>query len=388
MKEGWEYKKLGEVAEIIGGSTPKTDIPEYWEGDNYWVTPAELDGSKYIEKTQRAITQKAIEKTNLSLLPIGTVLLSSRAPIGKLSITKSPMYCNQGFKNIVCGESLYNEFVYYYLKNNVDYLQSLGTGATFKEISKKVVEKIEIPVPSITEQKQIVSELDLLSEVIEKQKAQLAELDKLAQSIFYDMFGNPVTNEKGWNISPLENIVADNCTISYGIVQPGEEVEDGIPVVRPVDMVNSIVYKKGLKVIDKSISDSYKRTLLEGGELLFCVRGTTGIMSFAADELKGCNVTRGITPLSFNNNTNKYYVYYFLSTSFMKAIIAERTRGITLKQINMKDVRLLPIYCPPLSLQQEFAAKVEAIEAMKAKVRLSLKETETLFNSRMDYYFN
>lgn len=198
MKQGWEYKKLGEVAEIIGGSTPKTDIPEYWEGDNYWVTPAELDGSKYIEKTQRAITQKAIEKTNLSLLPIGTVLLSSRAPIGKLSITKSPMYCNQGFKNIVCGESLYNEFVYYYLKNNVDYIQSLGTGATFKEISKKVVEKIEIPVPSITEQKQIVSELDLLSEVIEKQKAQLEELDKLAQSIFYDMFGDPVKNEKGW----------------------------------------------------------------------------------------------------------------------------------------------------------------------------------------------
>ena len=156
MREGWTYKKLGEVALIIGGSTPKTNVKEYWDGENLWVTPAELDGSKYICNTQRCITNLAVEKTNLTLLPIGTVLLSSRAPIGKVCITQKPMYCNQGFKNIVCKDNLFNEFVYYYLKNNIDYLQSLGTGATFKEISKKVVEKIEIPVPPLSEQQRIV----------------------------------------------------------------------------------------------------------------------------------------------------------------------------------------------------------------------------------------
>ena len=155
MREGWTYKKLGEVALIIGGSTPKTNVKEFWDGENLWVTPAELDGSKFICNTQRCITNLAVEKTNLTLLPIGTVLLSSRAPIGKVCITQKPMYCNQGFKNIVCKDNLFNEFVYYYLKNNIDYLQSLGTGATFKEISKKVVEKIEIPVPPLSEQQRI-----------------------------------------------------------------------------------------------------------------------------------------------------------------------------------------------------------------------------------------
>ena len=147
MREGWTYKKLGEVATIIGGSTPKSNIEEYWGGTHYWVTPADLDGNKYQGATPRTITDLAVQKTNLQLLPIGTVLLSSRAPIGKVAITTAPMYCNQGFKNIVCSNLLINEFVYWFLFGKVDYLNSLGRGATFKEISKRATEQIPIPVP-------------------------------------------------------------------------------------------------------------------------------------------------------------------------------------------------------------------------------------------------
>jgi len=114
-RNGWTYKKLGEVAEIISGSTPKTNIKEYWGGEHYWVTPAEIGSTIYIERTERTITEEAIHNSNLTLLPEGTVLLSSRAPIGKLAITKVPMYCNQGFKNIVCSEALNNKYVYYYI---------------------------------------------------------------------------------------------------------------------------------------------------------------------------------------------------------------------------------------------------------------------------------
>lgn len=163
---GWEVKKLGEVAEIVGGSTPKTNIDEYWNGDNYWVTPAELDGSRYIELTERCITELAIAKTNLTLLPIGTVLLSSRAPIGKVSITRVPMYCNQGFKNVVCSDLLHNEYVYQFLYEIKDYLNSLGTGATFKEISKSTTEKVAIPIPPFSLQQQFAEKIEL----IEKQK--------------------------------------------------------------------------------------------------------------------------------------------------------------------------------------------------------------------------
>lgn len=122
MREGWEIKKLGEVCEIIGGSTPKTNVSSYWDGEYYWITPAELNGSKYVSSTIRTITAAGIKSAHLQLLPIGTVLLSSRAPIGKVAITTIPMYCNQGFKNLVCGDSLYNEYVYWFLSHNTEYL--------------------------------------------------------------------------------------------------------------------------------------------------------------------------------------------------------------------------------------------------------------------------
>jgi type I restriction enzyme S subunit len=107
---GWEIKKLGEVGDIVGGSTPKTSDEKNWIGTNQWVSPAELKGDKYFGKTVHTISDEAASK--LQLLPKGTVLLSSRAPIGKLAITTEPMYCNQGFKNIICGPSINNEFVY------------------------------------------------------------------------------------------------------------------------------------------------------------------------------------------------------------------------------------------------------------------------------------
>ena len=109
MKQGWEIKKLGEVCDVVGGSTPKTSEKTYWGGEHYWISPAELDGSKYVYATSRTITDEGVKSAHLQILPIGTVLLSSRAPIGKVAITRVPMYCNQGFKNLICKNEVINE---------------------------------------------------------------------------------------------------------------------------------------------------------------------------------------------------------------------------------------------------------------------------------------
>lgn len=386
MKKDWTYKKLGEVAEIVGGSTPKTDIEEYWGGNHYWVTPAELDGSKYIESTQRTITDKAIEKTNLSLLPSGTVLLSSRAPIGKVCITKSPMYCNQGFKNIVCGDSLYNEFVYYYLCNSVDYLQSLGTGATFKEISKKVVEKVEIPVPSIEEQHQIVAELDLLSDVIEKQKAQIEELNKLSQSIFYDMFGDPVTNEKGWEVKKIGEI--GNVERGAGISKK-DFVEEGLPCIHYGQLHTCLgaTTHEHKTCIPKDLLPKYK--IAHPGDVIMAITSEDVEGSCTSTAWLGdYDIVVGSDAAIFHHSINGVYISYYTRTKAFYNEKAKYAKGFKVTHISTSEIETIPIPLPPLSLQQEFAAKIEAIEAMKAKVRQSLKESETLFNSRMDYYFN
>ena len=388
MREGWEYKKLGDVCQVVTGSTPKTNISEYWDGNYPWVTPAELKGDVYISDTARHITEEAIAHTNLTLLPIGTVLLSSRAPIGKVAITTIEMYCNQGFKNLICSDAINNKYLYLWLSGKTEYLNSLGRGATFKEISKTIVENVIIPLPPLSIQKSIVSELDKINELIRLKKEQLKDYDNLAQSIFYEMFGDPVVNEKGWEVKKLIETVVLECTISYGIVQPGDGVEDGIPVVRPIDLTGTFVSTNNLKKTTEKISSSYSRTILTGKELLVCVRGTTGVCSLVTDELKGCNVTRGITPLLFNDNTDRWFMYYQFQMPQIKCIIADYTKGITLKQINMADFRKIPVILPPLPLQQLFAQRIELIEKQKAEIQSTIADLETLLASRMQYWFD
>ena len=138
----WEMVRLGDVCQVISGSTPSTHKPELWDGKIKWVTPAELSEESYfIYDTERHISEKA----GLNTMPAGTVLLSSRAPIGKVAIAGEPMCCNQGFKNLMCSKSIHNRYLYRYLKNQTKYLNSLGHGATFKEISKSIVENILYP---------------------------------------------------------------------------------------------------------------------------------------------------------------------------------------------------------------------------------------------------
>ena len=151
--------RLGDVCMVVSGSTPKSNVADYWDGDIVWITPAELtDNSYIINDSVRHITQKAVQETSLKPFPAGTVILSSRAPIGKTAIAGREMYCNQGFKNLVCSARIDNKYLYCFLSCKTEYLNSLGRGATFKEISKSIVESIEIPLPDISVQRKIAAE--------------------------------------------------------------------------------------------------------------------------------------------------------------------------------------------------------------------------------------
>ncbi len=175
--------KLGDICEIVSGSTPKTGIEEYWDGDIKWITPAELNDDSYIiTDSVRKITDLGVKKTGLSPFPEGTVILSSRAPIGKVAIAGCEMYCNQGFKNLICSEKINNKYLYWFLKGNTAFLNSLGRGATFKEISKSIVSEIQINVPELNEQEETVANLEKISKVISLRKEELVALDELIKS--------------------------------------------------------------------------------------------------------------------------------------------------------------------------------------------------------------
>ena len=186
----WKFSKIKNIGKIISGSTPNTNTPELWNGDYLWITPAELkDDSFIVNSTERKLTYLGIKKSSLIEMPIGTVLLSSRAPIGKVAIVGKNMFCNQGFKNIIPNEEINSIYLYYILKEKKEYLNFLGRGATFKELSKEIVENISLKIPPIELQNKFaerVEKIEKLSFEIEKSIKEAENLYNSLMSKYFD----------------------------------------------------------------------------------------------------------------------------------------------------------------------------------------------------------
>ena len=147
-EKGWGYYSLSKVTTIVLGTTPSSSNPDYWDGDIKWITPAELnDDSFYVYDSERHITEAGVRSTALKPFPAGTVIFSTRAPIGKTAIAGCEMYCNQGFKNFICSDKLNPVYLFYTLKSHKEELQKMGTGSTFLELSKKTIEGLSISIP-------------------------------------------------------------------------------------------------------------------------------------------------------------------------------------------------------------------------------------------------
>ena len=184
-----DWKPISEIGKVVGGATPKTNIEEYWDGKYRWITPAELNAdSGYIYDSVRKLTKAGVDSCSLQEMPIDTVILSSRAPIGKVAIAGNTFYCNQGFKNVICNKEVLPRYLYTVLLLNTEYLNSLGRGATFKEISKSIVENIRIPVPPIELQEQFatfVEQVDKSKLAIQKSLDQLETLKKALMQKYF-----------------------------------------------------------------------------------------------------------------------------------------------------------------------------------------------------------
>jgi type I restriction enzyme S subunit len=186
----WPMVPLGEVAEIVSGATPKSGVEEFWGGDIQWATPADLSSLQgaYIESTARQISQAGKHSCGTHILPSGSVLLSSRAPIGLVAVNKVPMATNQGFKSIVPGSSVHYKYLYHWLSANTKVLQSMGNGATFKEISKKSVSRLHIPLPPLDEQRRIAAILDKADSFVAGVRRSAEELHDVSGGVFRRMF--------------------------------------------------------------------------------------------------------------------------------------------------------------------------------------------------------
>ena len=378
-----EKIKLGELGKVVSGSTPKTNIKDYWDGEILWITPAEIqEDDYYIADTQRKITNLAVEKTNLKLLPKGTVLLSSRAPIGKVAICDNDMYCNQGFKNIICSDRLENRYVYYFLKYNVEYIKSLGRGATFKEISKGIVENLEIPYIEKKEQIEIANKLDKITEILKIKKQQIKQFDEIIKSQFVEMFGSVELNDKKFEEQEMSCI---SDISSSKRIYANEYQEIGIPFYRSKEIIELGHNKKpSIELfISKSryeeIKDKYG--IPKKGDILITAVGTIGETWIVDTDEPFYYKDGNVLQIRLNTDISQIYFKYVLDT-LISIFKNKNVSGSAYSALTIEKFKKMKIILPPIELQDKFAEIVRQIDKQKFEsVIKAEKEIEKIQNN-------
>ena len=375
-------KKIKEICTVVSGSTPKTNVDDYWDGDIKWITPAELtEDSFYLHDSVRHITELGKEKTGLSYMPQGTVILSSRAPIGKVAIAGCEMCCNQGFKNLICSDVIFNEYLYYFLKSKTDYLNSLGRGATFKELSKSIVENIDIKVPALDKQKEIAGILGKVYELVNLRKQQLSKLDELVKARFVELF------EDGE--SPIKT-VEELCSaiVDCPHTTPKYEGELKNPAIRTTEIKKGYIAWETMRYVsDEEYEERTTRLKPEAGDIVYGREGTFGN---AAILPKGYHFCLGQRVMllrpDYSKCTSEYLLYAVISDDVYRQAVGKNNAS-TVAHVNVKDVKQFKIPLPSFDKQNQFAAFVEQTDKSKLAVLKSLEELETLKKSLMQQYF-
>ena len=370
MKQGWEIKKLGEVCKIQTGkldANAKVDDGEY---------PFFTCDAKPYRINTYAFDDEAI------------LISGNGSLVGHINYYNGKFNAYQRTYVLTQFTSFHLPFLISYLKGFLrSYIIENKKGGCIPYITLPILRNFTIPCPSLAEQEKIVVELDCLSGVIEKKREQLKELDALAQSIFYQMFGDPITNEKGWEVKRLKDVCSD---IIDGDHNPPPKSDNGIPFIT-ISNIN-----KDTKTIELAntyyVTEEYYNSIKPNkkpkkGDVLYTVTGSYGLPVLIKEDIRFC-FQRHIGLLRPTDVINSVYLYIWAMLPQTKCQADDIATGIAQKTVSLSGLKQMSIILPPLTLQHEFADKIEAIEKQKELIKQSIAETETLFNARMNYYFN
>jgi len=382
--------KIGDFFEVETGSTPSTAVPDYWEGGNIkWITPLDLGklNSPFISRTSRNITRKGLDNSSATIVPAGSIIISTRAPIGYLAVLTEPMAFNQGCKALLPknGNPFESLYVYYQLQTKVQEMKNLGSGSTFKEISKEKLESIRIQVPPLPIQKQIAAILEKADAAREKRQQANQLTEQFLQSAFLEMFGDPVTNPKGW-----ENVEAGKLfEIKLGKMLDEKRFTGKNP--RPY-LRNLNVQWDGFDLTDIKEMDftptEFERNELRCGDILVCEGGEVGRCAIWGEQIPDCGYQKALHRLRVINPIieGRYFVN-FMKLAATHGLLLRDTSQVTIAHFTAEKFREFKVLVPPLREQQKFAALVEKVDLLRAKQRESEKELDNLFNSLMQRAF-
>lgn len=351
-----------------------------------------------IQKTMnvetRYVDKKKYEELSRFNVKGGDIIVSCRGTIGETFIVPNdapvgimhPSIMKIRLKDGVYNTKYFNALLISRLKKH----ESEANGSGIKmAISAKALGEELFPVPLLEEQVLIANIIDKLHKILDDRKTEIKKLDDLIKARFVELFGDPIRNEYGWKTLSLLDSLEKGRTVSYGIVQTGDDFENGVPVFRPIDIAAGHMPKReDLKKTDPLISAQYKRTLLKGNELLITVRGSVGETFQTTPEFEGCNVGRNIVPLVTEpNKINQRFLQELFAQDPIKRWLKGITKGIALQGLNMSEFKEMPVIMPPLEKQNSFVVFAKQVDKSKARVQKALDETQLLFDSLMQEYF-
>lgn len=363
MIHTWKKYKLSEIGSVVGGATPSTTVDAYYNGDIPWLTPKDLSNfhERYIERGERNITKSGLNSCSAQLLPAGSVLFSSRAPIGYVAIAKNPIATNQGFKSIIPNpEKVDSLFLYYLLKYNKDNIEAMGSGTTFKEVSGATMKNIEVYLPEdLDEQRRIAGILGSLDDKIELNRRINANLEAQAQALFRSWFvdfepfrdGPFVDSElgkipQGWKVAELGDVTKQQTEK----VGPQKTVKVLSPITTGELVLSEEYFTK--QVFSESIA---KYIIVKPDQFAYNpARINIGSIGRNTFEFDGC-----VSPVYVVFECEKGYHYFFdffRKTDAFKQEVISRAIGGVRQTLGYKDFALIKVIYPPQNVVQEFNA--------------------------------
>lgn len=359
--KGWALHRFDEVFDLQMGKTPDRKTPEYFGGDNVWVSIRDM-GNKEILDSNEHITDEAVIATNIRKVKKGTVIMSFKLTVGKCAIAARDLYTNEAIMafNLKEGYDISADFLYYYLQGYK--WEGANKAVMGLTLNKATISKHKIGFPSLSEQLSIVSELDKINELIGQKKSQMSDFDKLELSIFYDMFGDPTKNEKGWEVKNWSDVL----TIINGKNQKAVECNDG----------DYPIYGSG------GIMSYANNWLCPEDCIVIGRKGNINKPIFVHTKFWNVDTAFGLD--AKRDILSPTYLYFFCIDYDFERL----NKAVTIPSLTKADLLKISMPVPSLSLQRDFAKRIEVIELQKEQISSTIKDLETLLASRMQYWFD
>lgn len=375
---------LGELGEIVSGSTPKTHVEEYWNGDIPWITPADLTDHSgiFFKGHLKKITKAGLDSCSTKILPSGSILFSSRAPIGHCAVTAFPLCTNQGFKSLVPDTRKIDPvYGFFALRFFTPEIVALGRGATFAEVNKEIIENFPIPLPPLEEQKRIAEIVRKCDRIRRIRRFSQQNSDTYLQSIFLEMFGDPSTNSAGWKVEPLSKHL--RFITSGGRSWAEYYASEGARFIRSFDVQMNNISNTDFAYVQPPNNAESQRTKVEPGDVLLTITGSRiGRVAPVPSTIGEAYISQHVAILRLRPSMNALFVSYFLSNEKGGQEQIRKTQyGQTKPGLNFEQIRDFQIFVPPLPLQEKFAQVVKRFERIRTQQREAERQAEHLFQT-------